>query len=192
MRIYIDGIACSGKTTFIEEAKKNWSQIEWIAELPENLPVINSEICRRNDVTKSVNAKMLSSKDKTVLVDRSYVSTLAYNYILFRLNEENEYIKTLEWYKNFSQLGKLSKPELFVYYAIDSKSALERAVKSGKFSNKYAWFKKPDYAIIFFKYFYKFLEPDVPVLVLNGHNEPSYNVEVLRKKIKSINKEKHE
>lgn len=180
MRIYIEGLACAGKTTFIEYLQdKMPDTVCWIPELPADLKEINNEICRKNDIAKLQTALELEKDKEIVIVDRSYVSTLAYNFILYQLKQENEYVKTFSWYKENSFSGRLHQPDLFVYIVIDEKASIDRARTSGKFSEEFAWFLGPEYGSEYFNMFFKYIEPDVPILVLDGKNTFQENQKIL-------------
>lgn len=172
MIIVFEGLSCSGKTTLIKSLKKDQKSVCFIDELPlnrsDNNP-IDTNFCQINDEKKSELAMELDSEDKIVLVDRSYVSTLAYEFIKYKIYDKTEmYLDTLNWYFSGIVTGKLIKPDKYVYIDVDEKTALRRASENGRLQLNFAWYTAPKHAIEFYDAFYNFIEPDVPLLKIDG------------------------
>ncbi|MBN1618651.1 hypothetical protein JW887_04925 [Candidatus Dojkabacteria bacterium] len=192
MRIYIEGVACAGKTEFIDKLSHLLKSCSVIHELPTDIrdKDINTAFCRKNDEAKCAQALAQEACVDYVLVDRCYPSTLAYEYIQFSLGIKNEYVPTLHWYYKGIVSRKLSVPDLYVYMNIDEEVALRRAHEIGRYSTKYAWFKLPRAGNHFYQKFYDLMEPYVPMLNIDGAASFRTQYRSLIKKINSIYEEK--
>lgn len=109
-------------------------------------------------------AKSAEETFKIVLVDRSYVSTLAYNYVRYKQELDNHYKITLEWYMNGKQKGILPSPDLFVFLKVPPDISTRRA----KENNRYFDSENPSIGEEFYEIFFDTFEPDVPLLILDG------------------------
>lgn len=175
MIIYFDGLACSGKTTLINNINQCSKSCFIVPEFTKEIvdySGINTEYCRYNDEEKIQKAFQQVSHYRQILVDRCYISTLAYEYIKYRTQKANEFLETVRWYKEGSLNDKLKKPNLFVYIQIDAETSMKRAVERGTGVDTFAWFTSPQYATAYFQAFYNYIEPDVPLIVLNGGDTP--------------------
>ena len=172
MTICFEGLSCSGKTYLIKRILSNSSDLIYIPEFVLKTPKeLTTAFCRENDLAKSNLSQ--AHKKEIVIMDRSYLSTLAYNYILYKQDLENEYQITQNWVNKKLQTGKLIKPDLIVYMQITGKEALKRAEYQGKLNTKYAWYKNPKYAIQFYKNLFKSNETGCPVIVINSFEDVS-------------------
>ena len=99
------------------------------------------------------------SKEGKVYVDRSYVSTLAYNYIQYKSKGSDKYIHSLAWYMEGITDGKLVTPDAYIYIDIGAKESLSRAKKLGKFDKSIAWYEDPVTAKKFYEAFFNFSFP---------------------------------
>jgi len=169
MKIYFEGVSCSGKSTLIKTIEQSRRGIISISELPDDYKKHEDldNFCRYNDERKCLIANE-KSKMSIVLVDRGYASTLAYNYIQLKLSLSQEYFKTLDWYLEGIKNGKLLKPDFYVLLSVDKKTAINRAKKLNRFCKTIAWYNNPLIGNNFYKYFFSLLEPDIPLLSLDG------------------------
>lgn len=188
MIIYFEGISCAGKSHLIENLKKD-SKVPLynVEELPMEYSKITNidDFCRENDERKSETA-LAQSKDHLVFVDRGYASTLAYSYIQYANKSSDEYIKSLAWYKKQISNDKLRKPDLYVYIKLDPETAIERAKKLNRFSTSIAWYTNPGLGNEFYDYFFKFVEPEVPLLVLDGNLSVEDKAKLFWEKIEAL------
>lgn len=179
MIIYVEGLACAGKTTLMKYLKKYSylnNNIKIIPELPSLYYKKKDRldgICRNNDEKKCKAAEELSKKGFIVLVDRSYISTLAYNYIQFRIHKSSEYPRSLRWYFNGINSSILVKPKAYIYVSVPIREIKKRFELLNKLNeNKYnlskAWFISPRLGEKFYKSFFDLIEPDIPVIQING------------------------
>ncbi|MFA6007384.1 MAG: hypothetical protein WC784_01920 [Candidatus Shapirobacteria bacterium] len=172
MIIYFEGLACVGKTTLVNYLEKHITSAITISELPKNyleLGKITDALCRRNDERKCTEAKESNKKYDFTLVDRGYASTLVYNFIEYASKVSNEYLTTLSWYMSGILTHRLVKPDLYIYITLDAKTAIKRAKQLNRLSTKYAWFNYPQIGLTAYDFFFKFLEPEVPRLVIDGN-----------------------
>lgn len=173
MIIYFEGLACVGKTTLVNYLKKHITNTIAIPELPKNylkLEKITTAFCRSNDERKCKEAKESNKKYDFTLVDRGYASTLVYNFIEYASKKtSNEYLSTLNWYMSGILTHRLIKPDLYIYITLDAKTAIKRAKQSNRLSTKYAWFNYPQIGLTAYDFFFKFLEPEIPRLVIDGN-----------------------
>lgn len=171
MIIYFEGLSCAGKTTLINYLKSNSdNKVSVIDELPIDYSKIKDvdNFCRKNDEIKSKNAHR-KSRHSIVLVDRGYASTLAYNYIQHQIGVSNEYLKSLKWYFDRILNNRLVKPDMYVYIDIETKDVEKRAKKLNKFNENIAWYSKPEIGRKFYYMFFKYFEPEIPLLRLNAN-----------------------
>lgn len=188
MIIYFEGLSCAGKTTLIDYISANTDEkIHTIKELPVDYSQITDidNFCRENDEIKCNEANS-KTKNKIVLVDRGYVSTLAYNYIQYKLDVSREYIKSLAWYFNGIVNKKLIKPDLYVFINLDQNKVESRAKKLNKFNKNIAWYASPKIGDDYYHNFFKTIEPEVPLLELDGTRPTEFLANEFWKKIDQI------
>ncbi len=184
MIIYFEGLSCSGKSSLIKLFSEQNKNSIIISELPHDFndhEKITTNFCRLNDQRKCAQAKQSSTKDNFVLVDRSYVSTLAYEFIQWGSRTNSQYIKTLRWYYKGIATKGLNYPDLYVYIEIDKKTALKRSKISNRFTLKFAWYINPQLGIEFYGAFFKFFEPHIPVIIIDGSQDQNDQLETLQK-----------
>lgn len=189
MIVYFEGLSCAGKTTLIDYINSNTdNKVQVIKELPVDYSKIKDidNFCRKNDEIKSKEA-FIRSKKNTVLVDRGYASTLAYNYIQYKTGISKEYLKSLKWYFNCILANKLIKPDLYVYIDIETKEVKKRAMRLNKFNNNIAWYTKPLIATKFYDMFFKYFEPEIPILKLKASIPTKVQAQKFWEKVNKIN-----
>lgn len=189
MIIYFEGNSCAGKTYLIDKIRENPQQkIHCINELPIDYRTIKDpdNFCRNNDERKCFEALKNSNKS-IVLVDRGYLSTLAYNYIQYKMGLSKEYLKSINWYCKNITTKKLIKPDLYVYLYLDKKTAISRAKNLNRFSKSIAWYSEPEIGNQYCKTFFNLLEPEVPLLWLNSKDNVEKMVAAFWKIVNTIN-----
>lgn len=171
MIIYFEGLSCAGKSTLINYLQESSEFVLAIPELPLKLlnhKKITTSFCRLNDQRKCLKAKESDQENRLTLVDRGYLSTIVYSYIQYQNKEDNEYLENLTWYMKNIHNGKLKKPHVYVYIYIDKETALQRSKQLNRFTKKFAWYIDPQSAIDCYSYFFKYIEPDVPLILIDG------------------------
>lgn len=177
MIIYIEGISCAGKSTLIKAITDSHSDIKKINEWPDVVDnsITIDEFCRLNDEQKNSTAQKFDKKG-VVLVDRSYASTLAYNFIQFVHDKSQEYLKSISWFLKSKSEGKLISPDLYVLISVDKKTSIKRAKELGRYNQNIAWYIDPELGTQYYRDFFKLMEPGVPVLELNGTEPIEKNI----------------
>ena len=189
--VFFEGVSCAGKTFLIEAIKNsNPKKIFVVPELPVEYGKIKNvnEFCRNNDERKCKVAGEQSKKG-VVLVDRGYLSTLAYNYIQYKLGISQEYQKTISWYIKKTACEKLVKPDLYVFININRSLAIKRAKKLNRFNKSIAWYRDPTIANTYYKNFFDMFEQQVPLLEFNGEENLETMVNIFWKKVDEIERQ---
>lgn len=189
MIIYFEGLSCSGKTSLINYLTKEFNNCISVPELPQDYygqKKISTDFCRDNDQRKCVDALEADNEERLVLVDRSYVSTIVYEFIQFGSDCKNQYKDTLRWYFKNILNKKLIKPHVYVYLSIDKETALERSKALNRFTTKFAWYINPQLGIDFYRAFFNFFEPEIPVIVIDGFQDERAQMKVFWEEIKKI------
>lgn len=169
MIIYFEGLSCSGKTTLINKLHESFSESVIIPELPTDFysHADLDDFCRHNDERKCSDAQKNRHKN-LVFVDRAYPSTLAYNFIQYKLGISNEYFNTLMWYMDRRLRNIIFPPDLYVYLYADERLIIKRAKNLNRFAKTIAWYSDPEIGCQFYEHFFKLLEPNIPLLEING------------------------
>lgn len=190
MIVFFEGVACAGKTSLIKRIREtSKKELFCIEELPNGyeISVDKNKFCMDNDENKCQSA-LKNTKNKIVLVDRGYLSTIVYNYIEYKFDISEEYFNTISWYFESIANRKLVKPDLYVYINLDKKTAIHRAKKLGRFAKGIAWFYGPKTANIYYKNFFKYFEPEIPILELSGNHQIDEMVKAFWVKIDELKK----
>lgn len=110
---------------------------------------------------------------------------MAYNYASSKVNNDNEYSKILNWYTRSLTNRKLLKPDLYVLLKCGEQTVVERAKSTGVFHKNIAWYSGTKFAIEFYENFFKFFEPEVPLLIYDTENGVELAVARLIKRIEN-------
>lgn len=182
MIIYVEGISCAGKSTFIKAITDSGNNINKINEWPDIVDnsISIDEFCRRNDEQKNKTAQELG-KNEIVLVDRSYASTLAYNFIQFEHRKSQEYLKSLSWFLKSKTKGSLVSPDLYIIISVDGKTSIKRAKELERYNKNIAWYINPELGSWYYRHFIKLFEPNIPVLELDGTKPLQENIDAFWK-----------
>jgi len=171
MIIYVEGLSCAGKSHLIKKILEDFPNSISIDELPSNYSQQECDFnayCRTNDEAKAAKAKSLEKNYEFVLVDRGHASTLAYNFIQLAMGDPTQYLKSLAWYRDSIVLKKLHTPDLYVYVTCDSNIIMKRAVETGRFNPSIAWYQNLNAGSKFYEDFFRFVEPEVPLVKIDG------------------------
>ena len=168
MIIALEGLSCAGKSAVSTELSLRYS--EKLIFLPEFLLQIdgntNTDLCIANDVAKSSYATLLLEKGSTILMDRSYMSTLVYTYAEGR----EKYAETQRWYKKAIEKGFIRKPDFFIYLRVQPAKSLERAATVNRLNNKYAWYNNTVSAYNKYEDFFSKNNLNIPHFAINVDN----------------------
>lgn len=155
----LDGMLCAGKTTFLEKYKKTHKDIATIKELyikPSRQNNFLSGNYGAQHYTKAEigkRAQVLSkSKDKAkILMDRSFLSTLAYYYAKSKTYRTNEYDIVSTFFRK--NLKSIIVPDIFILLLISVEESLKRRAPLADENTEEIWTNKK--FLINLLYFYK-------------------------------------
>ena len=165
--IVLEGLPGTGKTTLSNLFSQE------ILVVPEIVLDINDAekegelFYFKNDLAKIKKAK--EAKD-VVLVGRSYASTLAHNYARLVMDSRSDYFNVLEVFAKNKKEGILV-PDLYIYLEIEVKNSLAR--KNRPVNRDDIWTQEKYLNIIqnYYKNYFQLIEPDIPVVVIDGEKE---------------------
>lgn len=178
MIIYIEGLSGVGKSTLIQEFKREdvFKVPEYISK-PEN--IYNDLTCMKNDESKIDLA--LKNSNKVVLVDRGYLSTLVYGMVRYELTGRKERVDHIfEWIiKEMDK--KLKRPDMYIWIDTPNDICLERAKKVNEIPENDYWYKDLDLNRYWYIRFFETIERDVPLHKLDGTKSIEFNLNKLQK-----------
>lgn len=155
MLYVLEGLPGAGKTSTLNMVgkKDGFSTVEQV--IPHHLCSEEAEeYYFYSDYLKYKKA-IAAQKKTTVVMDRGYLSTLAYNYACDKLFKSNNYAKIK---KRFKQKGNIFfKPSIVLYIAVDVNESLSRKNRINK--NSSIWCNKD-----FLFYMNEFYEIKMPRL----------------------------
>ena len=156
--IALEGMPGAGKTTFI----KNYLDHSKKVFLPQ-LHIKNKRILRKNNLetskqflvaekNKTSAIEKLSKNHPEIIIDRSFITTLAYCYARSKMNNTpEEYKELLDFYKKIR--NKITFPTHIVYIDVSIYKSLKRRHVHSKNEKYQNWFN-PTF-LNYFKDFYK-------------------------------------
>lgn len=121
----------------------------------------------KNDLAKIKKAK---DTGDTVLVERSYASTLAHNYAKLKIDGNDDYFKVLEAFAKNKKEGQLV-PDLYIYLKIGVKKSLIRKNRAETSADIWTQEKYLSAIESYYNNYFQLMEPDVPVVVIDGEME---------------------
>ena len=144
MIVAIEGLPCSYKTSVTTELGLRYK--EDVITIPEFVIDISfqitPELCVVNDIAKSNLANYFNEENKLIILDRSYLSTIAYEGIASK-----ERYRTIKGhYDKLLDQQVLIRSDKIFFLDIDPEISVSRAKEAGRFNMQYEWFKNPQYA----------------------------------------------
>ena len=119
MIIVLEGLPGAGKTTIAEQLAKKYS-FGLVRQIMVNVDEIKKQKSFRNpyfvnDENKCALAKEIHFQYRHVIIDRNYISTLAFNYAVKNDPEHHSsFTIAQKWYTD-SFRKKLTPPDLYIY-----------------------------------------------------------------------------
>lgn len=176
MIIVIEGLPGTGKTTICQRinSELNYNFVPqrtadfFIAEKKLYGLEHREKLYFFNDEAKSALATNYINNfpETPVIMDRYYISTLAYNYAASKLsNNKSFYQEALHWYKK-SINKELIKPDLYVYLVTTPNTSLK--LKSRKSSNEF-WSNPKALHVMdnYYSLFFPKVESEINVVKIN-------------------------
>lgn len=137
MIIAFEGLSCAGKTAVSTELSIKYPKLILLPEFFVSIKdKVSTDLCIANDIAKYTYARILSNRGNHVLMDRSYLSTLAYTYA----EGKDKYRHAQSWYEDALNAKSVGEPDLYIYLRIQPEKSLERAASVNRLNLKYAWY----------------------------------------------------
>lgn len=137
MIVAFEGLSCAGKSAVTSALMQNNNDLKMIPEFIVDLNEgITTELCKINDIAKSNYAMLLNSHYGTILLDRSFQSTLVYTYAEGKIKHKS----TQEWYSQARQKGLIYEPDIYIYLRIQPDKSIQRAKLVNRYNDAYAWY----------------------------------------------------
>lgn len=176
MIIYFEGLCGVGKSTLINNySKKNTHKIPQFIKNPDEL--FDDYACMQNDELKSKQAK--ENKDKVVLVDRGYLSTLVYGLVRYKVsNKVERFDHIAEWL--LSNLDStLVRPDIYIWIDAPNEVCMKRVIADSRLLPDSYWYKDIDAARFWYRKLFNTLEKEVPLYMLDGKLSITENINKL-------------
>ena len=124
----------------------------------------------RNDEEKCRLAK--EANNGLVIMDRNYLSTLAYNYSRLAVEKNPFYNEVLAWYKG--NLGKkLCRPDFYIFFEGDLTHSFDRKNRMVDGSRVWTSIKHLKAMVEYYRKFFKKIEPDSLMIKVDANLPPA-------------------
>lgn len=182
----LEGLPGSGKTSTWNHFKKD----KKILRIRQILPVepkfdqaMRQSFYFRSDELKT--KKCLKSNKQICLLDRYYVSTLAFYWAYDKIHKTKTYKIVFDWYKKSLQKRKLFKPFFVCYINTSLNTSLKRKNRIASIKYDNLWLNKRflRYFNNYYNYFYKNIEPQTKIIKLSGDKLLHVLIENIKLKI---------
>ncbi len=179
----LEGLPGSGKTSiwnYFRRDKKILTVKQILPAEPKFDQSMNQSFYFKSDELKT--EKCLNSNKQFCLLDRYYVSTLAFYWAYDKIHKTKTYKITFDWYKKSLQNRKLIKPFFVFYINTPLTMSLKRKKRIANIKYDILWLNKKflRYFNNYYNYFYQNIEPQTKVIKLLGDK----SLDVLIKNIK--------
>lgn len=139
MIIAIDGLPGAGKTTVVEYICRKYPQFRAVDQIIDNdIKVKNQYYYLKSDKLKYANAEKLSSEGFHVLLDRSHVSTLFFNFTRDKLYGFKSYENIRRLTKK-NIIDKYIFPDFYIYINVPVEVGLKRKKRILGENRRYLW-----------------------------------------------------
>lgn len=184
----LEGIPGSGKTTILKHfSLRNIECVQQMLpqEIKDGQPL---EFFERSEELKT--EQVITSKYRIALLDRYYVSTLAFYWAADQLLGTNNYDKVFQWYLTSISNKKIIKPFIVFYFKTKLSSSFLRKNRTPSSNSSDIWLSEEFLSLFdkYYLYFYKEIEPNTKLIVVDTDNDIKYVFEEVNKIIKKYEK----
>lgn len=167
----MEGLPGSGKTSLLNLCKT--SSVECVEQILPEEPKEEKDTDYFQNSEEMKTAQVLASKHNIGLLDRYYLSTLAYYWATDKIFGTSNYQKVFEWYSKSIESGKLIKPFMVFLIKTPLEKSFTRKKRTVDQSSKNIWLN-PDFLNLcedYNEYFYREIEPHTTVVRIDGNRE---------------------
>lgn len=194
----LDGMPCAGKTTFMEKYKKIHKDVIPIKELYIKPNKQNNFLSGDNSVQHYAKAEikkridiLSKSKEKNkILMDRSFLSTLAYYYAKSKTHKTNDYDVVSAFFRK--NLNSIIIPDIFILLLISTGESTKRRKPLIEEHTEKTWTDKKFLKNLLYFYksnLYKEFTKNKRIFILDSTNQSK---EVMFNKVSGILKKFYE
>ncbi len=130
--IAFDGMPCAGKTTYIEECKKNHVGYTFFSET--YVPIETGNTISESQIEKYAKEELNKKQEldkvhiaEKVILDRSFLSTLAFAYAKSKKGSADDYHFFSTFIEN--NLDKIIMPDVIIIFLISAQESIRRRQK---------------------------------------------------------------
>lgn len=167
----LEGLPGAGKTTMLHEFAKNKN----IATVPQILPfephagqTVGHDFYQRSDLLKT--DRWRKTKHSHLVLDRYYLSTLAFTWAYDKMHDTASYPSMFRWYKEALSNHLLIRPYKVFYIEVPLRLSLIRKERKPDLGSGDIWSNSEFLENFdrYYHYFYKEVEPGTKVVKLSG------------------------
>lgn len=140
MIIVLEGITCSGKTTYFELLKKDYPEFVFMPEVATILARKGYEIAERTSeetekkiieayIENHIEAVEQSKKGKICVFDRNYISALTYSYVRWIQSGFTDGIIKMQAEKIQELKKEYDAPDYYIHLMVGASTAVSRTYK---------------------------------------------------------------
>lgn len=187
--VALEGMPGAGKTTFINNFVKDHPNIKLVPELEvKDLKLLHEDNLQTSQLfllaekQKSNFIEELSRKNNFILIDRSFLSTLAYCYARSKKLKNRDYQKLVEFYKKNRK--DIIFPTEIIFLDVEIKKSIERRKKFASHPEYLNWFDED-----FLSYFHDFYTLEITNFIdieVNYLDTTSFSIDEVSNEIKRI------
>lgn len=168
--IVCEGLPGAGKTSVLQALQKRYdwyTNIDIVPELVVPFDPLNENnlaLVLSNDELKYY---LYHNAPHHVIMDRGYPSTLNWDYVLYKESRPNNFKEKMNWYLEKIN-NKLFYPNIYLYFDVKINTSLQRKQLPPKIDLPWS---RPESLLIakfYYDYFFKRIEPHVPVIYVNA------------------------
>lgn len=187
--IAFEGMPGAGKTTAIKNLVKILGKRAIV--LPQiNLPISWSDGLQTSkryldaEIRKATAIRELSNRCQYLLIDRTFLTTLAYAYARSRQNDNPvPYRKVVQYFRNLDKKHHFPRPTKIVLFFLKTRKSLERRARYTTVKAFKRWFSPEflKYFAAFYQRHYTKFEMPPPIIIDTTNMAPNEIITELRK-----------